>query len=306
MKDLMEVLGTVYKHRKTMALGLIGCPGVAKTSMVYQFAKGKKKKVVEIITSQDSPTEISGMSMPITEDRKMNVFDFERLLSLKNGDILFFDEFLNGNIQVLNACLTLVTQRMMRSGRKLPDVMIVSSGNEFGAAHLLPQTKQRFWWVEVNFHAKTWCEYIEAKYGVYPSEAFCSYITGEEFHPSTWNHITPRTAEQIIELVLGGAEPNDPIFRKMFGPGSECFSNMAEDIKRTYAKMSLITILKSDKLTLKSLTKAVDEHGVSVILDLLESNSDLKNNESLMELFKKVNVPDQQDDDEGESYEVEL
>ena len=45
--------------------------------------------------------------MPDKDTKKMTYFNFDKLENLKDGDILFFDELLNGNPVVLNACLTL-------------------------------------------------------------------------------------------------------------------------------------------------------------------------------------------------------
>ena len=54
------------------------------------------------------------------------------ILKLKDGDILFFDELPNGNINTLNACLTFIESRITAAGRKLPNIMIVGAGNYQG------------------------------------------------------------------------------------------------------------------------------------------------------------------------------
>ena len=86
-------------------------------------------KVVTIIASQILPNEVSGITMPVVEERSMEIFDHFRLSSLKNGDILFFDELLEADQMVLSACLTLIESRELMSGRLLPDVMIVGATN---------------------------------------------------------------------------------------------------------------------------------------------------------------------------------
>ena len=110
MKEWLDLLD---KNRDDMAIGFMSSPGVGKTTMINDWAREHDRKVVEIVLSQRMPSEISGMPMPISDERKMDVFDYDALLSLEDGDILFLDEFPNGNIQTLNACLTLIQDRTM-------------------------------------------------------------------------------------------------------------------------------------------------------------------------------------------------
>ena len=66
MKNIYKVLEGVYSNeslRKTVVPLFIGNPGVGKTQIIEQFAKDKGVKIVELITSQMSPFEISGIAM---------------------------------------------------------------------------------------------------------------------------------------------------------------------------------------------------------------------------------------------------
>ena len=63
------------------------------------------------------PHEITGMAIPDKEKNVMTYFDYDRFINLKDGDILFFDELLNANLMVLNACLTILENRTMISGK---------------------------------------------------------------------------------------------------------------------------------------------------------------------------------------------
>ena len=103
MKNIKHLLDIVDKQRDNIALGLMSDPGLSKTSQINQWAEEHGRKVYEFITSQRMPSEISGMPMPVDESRTMEIFDFNLLLDMKEGDILFFDEFTNGNIMTLNA-----------------------------------------------------------------------------------------------------------------------------------------------------------------------------------------------------------
>lgn len=66
MKKIYEVLEGVYNNeslRRTIVPLFIGNPGLGKSVIVQQFAQDKGVKIVELITSQMSPFEISGIAM---------------------------------------------------------------------------------------------------------------------------------------------------------------------------------------------------------------------------------------------------
>lgn len=66
MNQIYKVLEGVYNNdslRKTIVPLFIGNPGGGKTAIINQFAKDKKVKIVELITSQMSPFEISGIAI---------------------------------------------------------------------------------------------------------------------------------------------------------------------------------------------------------------------------------------------------
>lgn len=205
MKNIKEILEKVYTNselRKSIVPLFIGNPGLGKTAIIEQFAKEKGVKLVELITSQMSPFEISGICIPSHETKKMVYYNFDRLDDLKDGDILFFDELLNGNPTVLNACLTVLEQRTMISGKKLPDIMIIAAANPQGMAPLTPQIKERFIWYDVKFDAKMFTEYMTSKYNITSSigNKLCALITSESFIGN--NFFTPRSIDKAVNMVL--------------------------------------------------------------------------------------------------------
>jgi MoxR-like ATPase len=66
MKEIPQVLEKVYENetlRRSIVPLFIGNPGLGKTVLIQKFAKEKGAKLVELITSQMSPFEISGIAM---------------------------------------------------------------------------------------------------------------------------------------------------------------------------------------------------------------------------------------------------
>jgi hypothetical protein len=109
---------------------------------------------------------------------------------------------LNGNPVVLNACLTLLEQRKMISGKKLPDIMIVAAANPQGVGPLTPQIKERFIWYDIKFNPSLWSNYMNDKYFMPKiiSEKLIQYIKNEDFSGN--NFMTPRSIEKAINYII--------------------------------------------------------------------------------------------------------
>lgn len=214
MRKIKEVLTAVYDNpelRKTVVPLFIGDPGLGKTVMIDQFAKSRGAKIVEFITSQRNPFEISGMAMPDRDTKKMSIWDFDEMSGLKDGDILFFDEVLNGNPTVLNACLTLLESRKMISGKMLPDIMIIAAANPQGMVPITPQIKERFVWYNVRFDKELWQNYMYKNHDLpyYVTESLASKISQEEFNGN--NFFTPRSVTKAYtQYKLGCPTPYAP------------------------------------------------------------------------------------------------
>lgn len=132
----------------------------------------------------------------------MTYFNFDKLENLKDGDILFFDELLNGNPTVLNACLTILEQRRFISGKPLPDIMIVAAANPQGMTPLTPQIKERFLWYDVKFDKKMWKEYMVKKYGITDGigNKLSNLIKNETFTSNNFH--TPRSVDKAVNMVI--------------------------------------------------------------------------------------------------------
>ena len=269
MKNIYKVLEGVYSNeslRKTVVPLFIGNPGVGKTQIIEQFAKDKGVKIVELITSQMSPFEISGIAMPDKDSKKMTYFNFDKLENLIDGDILFFDELLNGNPVVLNACLTILEQRRFISGKPLPNIMIVAAANPQGMAPLTPQIKERFVWYDVTFDSKMWCDYMFKKYKLIKPIAsrLVSLITAEDFTTNNFN--TPRSIDKAVNSIINGLPtPYEPTIKPILETLVE--NKLGKDVKledgRELAvneKIPWLSLIKGSSITL-----TVDEELVETI-----------------------------------------
>jgi hypothetical protein len=205
MNKIKEVLEGIYNNkelRQRIVPLFIGSPGLGKTMVIEQFAKEKGVNLIEMITSQMSPFEISGICVPDKDTKQMMYYNLDRLENLKDGDILFFDELLNGNPVVLNACLTILEQRRLISGKSLPDIMIVAAANPQGQTPLTPQIKRRFVWYDVKFDTTMWKNYMFDKFKMPDniSSKLCNLIKNETFNGYNFN--TPADLDKAVNTII--------------------------------------------------------------------------------------------------------
>lgn len=247
MRNIKTYLDILDQHRDEMALALMSDPGLSKTSQCKQWCKEHGRQYFEFITSQRMPSEISGMAMPDSDTKRMKIYDFDYLLDMKDGDVLAFDEFTNGNIMTLNACLTLIQERNMMSGRKLPSILIVAMGNPQGKCDMLPQTKQRFLWLNVKFDEETWCNWIEKELNVVPTQKLLNVIKqtyNHEFFPQDYNYMTARTVTNLLKLAKT-VDKSNPIWDNMFGVSSGLTEELYKSISNNLdSKMEDLELLK--------------------------------------------------------------
>ena len=170
--NMVNVLQAAWPARDQIVICLEGPVGIGKTAAVEEHVRrlgendGRKHKLVSIIASQILPNEVSGITMPVTENKSMEIFDHFRLSSLQDGDVLFFDELLEADQLVLSACLTLIESRQMMSGRRLPDIQIVAATNSTIKPNMLKENiRQRFVWRKFEVDKQGCREYIADKYG---------------------------------------------------------------------------------------------------------------------------------------------
>lgn len=204
MYSVIEGIYNNKKLRKTCIPLFISNPGIGKTSIVNQFAKSKGVKCLSEIASTKMPHEFSGISIPNHKTKTMIYFDYDKLLELRDGDILFLDELLNANPMILNAFLTVLENRQLPSGTKLADIMIIAAANKQGSTSLTPQIKERFIWYNVEYDKIMFKKYLSSLFNITDTifDAINMLISNETFVSSENNYFTPRSTEKNMNLII--------------------------------------------------------------------------------------------------------
>ena len=204
---MLDVLNKTYDNsflRKRTVPLFMSNPGTGKTSIIKKFAEDRGVKLMKITLSQRMPNEVVGMVMPDVTTSKLVVYDSHELNSLNDGDVLFFDEVFNGTLkQTLDAVLNLLEDRVLPSGKKLADVLIVAASNPQGLINLTPQIKERFIRYDLKFNKEEFQAILKDKYGMPKtiSNHLCTLIGKEKFEHDGWNFTTPRSIEKSINQI---------------------------------------------------------------------------------------------------------
>ena len=125
----LYVMGMAYKVRSPMP-HLVGPPGCGNSTYVEQLADLLNVELHLINVSRLSPLDVEGVQMPhgTGEDMALRMLPATFWTSLKDGDILLFDEFLRGFPEVYNSILDIFTSRRVGAHR-LPEVFIIGASN---------------------------------------------------------------------------------------------------------------------------------------------------------------------------------
>lgn len=112
---------------------LFGPPGCGKSTFVELAADIIKEQhgsctMHTINVSRISPLELEGVQMPIEDNTRLHMLTATFWTQLKQGDILFLDEFLRGFPEVYNGLLDILTSRRVGS-YTLPKVFIIAASN---------------------------------------------------------------------------------------------------------------------------------------------------------------------------------
>jgi MoxR-like ATPase len=205
MQSIKSTLRGIYEDeelRSKVVPLFMGKTGIGKTHLIYEFAAEVGAHVELFLTSSKPPFEIDGIGVPNEDRTKAVHIEFENILKLKDGDILFFDEMPNGLLPTLNASLTFLESRITAAGRKLPKIMIVAAGNYTGMTPMTDQIKERFVWYDVKFDKASWQNFMKKKYQMPNniSTKLCKLIEEEDF--TGYNYNTPRSLDKAVNMMV--------------------------------------------------------------------------------------------------------
>lgn len=281
---LQSILELADKRRDEIVPLFLGAPGIGKTQAVYEFAEKHNRKVVEIIASQILPSEVSGITMPDEKTGSMRVFDHARLSSLEDGDILFFDELWQADTHVLSACLTLIQERRMMSGKKLPDVLIVAAANPSVTPKMIPASiRQRFITIKIEFDKYEFSEYIKDKYNIKLDGNILNRIVSDS---NSWNFVTPRVVEKLIRLAIECKTDEDR--RAFLDFASEAYDyDIASSINSLVEEMGKPAPDEIIRDIAKKFNHDLDGMDISEMIDYLSS---LPEWDEISECMKEVEV----------------
>lgn len=250
---MIEFLDAAYLLKEEIVPCLVGPVGIGKTAAVRQHAKNVgAKNVVTIIASQILPNEVSGITMPDSETKAMEIYDHFRLSQLKDGDILFFDELLEADQLVLSACLTLIESRMLMSGRLLPNIQIIAATNPtIQPSVLKANIRQRFMFQKFDVDRKATRDYIKIHIGLDIEDL----INEIECDNNEYNILSPRSLTKLAKWIM--VTPEDQL------------GNVADVIDRTWhsgigSRLRDLRIKQENKPEVKAKKAIIDAiHAVS-------------------------------------------
>jgi len=286
--EVFDAMRLAYKRRDQIVPLFLGDPGIGKTEGIQQFADSIGVNLVTFILSNTTPSEVSGIRMPDKDTKALEVFDDSRMSSLKDGDILFFDEILEAQPALWSACLTLIQSRVMASGRKLPDVMICAASNLTRPIKTIaPSVRDRFMIFEVQFSFAAWRDWFTKKYRVEPPEDFDRRITRsiKEDNNLTGNLLTPRRIEKMFLWVK--EDPEAAVFvEEMFG------SVVAGYIKDMVEMTTCVHGAESKSEAVMAAITAAVMSKEELDSDVLEELQKCKNPTEAIKLLKKFDLYD--------------
>lgn len=270
-EEMVNFLDLSYKARGYIVPCMIGPVGIGKTEAVLKHAENVgAKNVVTIIVSQILPNEVSGITMPDSDTKAMEIYDHYKLGHLEDGDILFFDELLEGDQMVMSACLTLIESRQLMSGKKLPDIQIVAACNPTIQPNMLkPSIRQRFMFRSFRIDKDGTRKYLLDKFGVDVGNLVDKLVdNGDDY-----NFLSPRSLTKLVQWMVESDKDNryavagviNSIWRNDIG------SKLFAIVSQVPSKQEQIRrVLKTEvEKNYSSATPAVD-----VVLKMLESSED--------------------------------
>lgn len=296
-EDMKSLIKTARLARDQIVVCLEGPAGIGKTAACREVAEECGCKLVTIIASQILPNEVSGITMPVHETKAMEIYDHFRLSSLRDGDILFFDELLEADQLVLSACLTLIESRELMSGRKLPDVQIVAATNATIKPQMLKENiRQRFVWRHFDIDKQGCREYIKKTTGLDVGDL----VDNLETTRNEYNILTPRSLTKMAQWISKASDKEEA--RAIAKAMNACWNNsIGSKLYSAYDKMisdPMVQVRNAINKTLEDANVDVDiDFENSSIAEVMEM---LKTLPEWEQIQAKLAAMEMEDDDELE------
>ena len=171
-------------------------------------------------------------------------------------------------------------------------------GNPQGKCDMLPQTKQRFLWLNVKFDEDTWCEWIKKELNVVPTQALINIIKNtykSAFGVQDYNYMTARTVTNLLKLAKT-VDRSNAIWRNMYEVSSSLVDELYASINNNQNNSEDLELLKYGLCTiLQSLTHEQNANLDSINkmrawIQECNTMSDIKN--TLKNIEESSNPPD--------------
>lgn len=256
---MIKLLDQAWYLRNEIVPCLVGPVGIGKTAAVRQHAKNVgAKNVVTIIASQILPSEVSGITMPDSKTKSMEIYDHYKLSHLEDGDILFFDELLEADQSVLSACLTLIESRMMMSGKLLPDIQIIAATNPtVQPVSLRENIRQRFMFERFSIDKNQTRDYIKKETGMDLDPSILDKLVDSG---SDYNILSPRSLTKLCLWITSTP--------------AEKRKDTAEVINAIWGNTLGTELLEArNKADFKSPEEQVRDKVIEMVPDVAEANS---------------------------------
>ena len=148
---------------------LVSTPGKGKTAFVNYMGEKLGVKVKAINTSTFEGVDANGMPYINPETKELNISKPFWLEGLKDGDILFLDEFSNAPSEVRNAFLQIILDQKLPSGAEMPQLRIIGAMNPAddleGYVEFSNAMKDRWAFIPFDFPAEEWHKLYKDNFG---------------------------------------------------------------------------------------------------------------------------------------------
>lgn len=148
---------------------LVSTPGKGKTAFVNYLGKKLGVKVKAINTSTFEGVDANGMPYINPETKELTISKPFWLEDVKEGDILFLDEFSNAPSEVRNAFLQIILDQKLPSGVQMPQLKIIGAMNPAndleGYVEFSNAMKDRWAFIPFDFPVEEWREMYKNNFG---------------------------------------------------------------------------------------------------------------------------------------------